>query len=71
MGYEEDLLRENIILQKNVKELQAQLQQAYQRIKHLSGKSQWAEISNSNSNTNQIEMNLKSDENEEMKDKGG
>lgn len=69
MGYEEDLLRENIILQKNVKELQAQLQQAYQRIKHLSGKSQWAEISNSNSN--QIEMNLKSDENEEMKDKGG
>ena len=28
MGYEDDLLRENNILQKNVKELQEQLQKA-------------------------------------------
>tara|TARA_R100001129_G_scaffold44670_1_gene30625 strand:- start:247 stop:507 length:261 start_codon:yes stop_codon:yes gene_type:complete len=35
MGQTEDLLRENMILQKNIKDLQGQLNQAHQRIKHL------------------------------------
>ena len=35
MSYEDDLLRENKILRKNVKDLQEQLNKAHQRIKHL------------------------------------
>lgn len=42
MGQTEDLLRENMILQKNVKDLQGQLNQAHQRIKHLSQKTGWS-----------------------------
>jgi len=42
MGYEDDLLRENNILQRNVRELQEQLQKAHQRIKHLTD-NRWSE----------------------------
>ena len=35
MSYEDDLLRENNILRKNVKDLQEQLNKAHQRIKNL------------------------------------
>ena len=35
MSYEDDLLRENNILRKNVKDLQEQLHKDHQRIKHL------------------------------------
>jgi len=55
MGYEDDLLRENNILQKNVRELQEQLQKAHQRIKHLTDSS-WSE---DKPDKNQIELDLK------------
>jgi len=55
MGYEDDLLRENNILQKNIRELQEQLQKAHQRIKHLADSS-WSE---DESDKNQIELDLK------------
>ena len=42
MGYEDDLLRENNILQRNVRELQEQLQKAHQRNKHLTD-NRWSE----------------------------
>lgn len=55
MGYTDDLLRENNILQKNVKELQEQLQKAHQRIKHLADSS-WSE---DEPDKNQTELDLK------------
>ena len=55
MGYTDDLLRENNILQKNVKELQEQLQKAHQRIKHLAD-SNWSE---DEPDKNQTELDLK------------
>jgi len=55
MGYEDDLLRENNILQKNVRELQEQLQKAHQRIKHLADSS-WSE---DEPDKNQTELDLK------------
>ena len=48
MGYEEDLTRENVILHKNVRDLQEQLNKAHLRIKHLSDKTTWAEIEDEN-----------------------
>ena len=57
MGYTDDLLRENNILQKNVKELQEQLQKAHQRIKHLAD-SNWSE-DKEEQNKNQTELDLK------------
>ena len=42
MSYEDDLLRENNILRKNVKDLQEQLNKAHQRIKHLTD-NKWSE----------------------------
>tara|TARA_R100001163_G_C5004252_1_gene152347 strand:- start:408 stop:596 length:189 start_codon:yes stop_codon:yes gene_type:complete len=42
MSYEDDLLRENNILRKNVKDLQEQLHKAHQRIKHLTD-NKWSE----------------------------
>ena len=42
MSYEDDLLRENKILRKNVKDLQEQLNKAHQRIKHLTD-NKWSE----------------------------
>jgi|TARA_A100000172_G_scaffold49879_1_gene31307 predicted nucleic acid-binding Zn-ribbon protein len=55
MGYTDDLLRENNILQRNVRELQEQLQKAHQRIKHLSD-SNW---SKDEPDKNQTELDLK------------
>tara|TARA_R110002012_G_scaffold256912_1_gene437105 strand:- start:21 stop:230 length:210 start_codon:yes stop_codon:yes gene_type:complete len=55
MGYTDDLLRENNILQRNVRELQEQLQKAHQRIKHLSD-SNWSE---DEPDKNQTELDLK------------
>ena len=57
MGYEDDLLRENNILQKNVRELQEQLQKAHQRIKHLADSS-WSE-DKEEQDKNQTELDLK------------
>jgi len=42
MTQEDDLIREINILRRNVKDLQAQLNQAHQRIKHLSQKTGWS-----------------------------
>ena len=42
MSYEDDLLRENNILRKNIKDLQEQLNKAHQRIKHLAD-NKWSE----------------------------
>ena len=42
MSYEDDLLRENNILRKNVKDLQEQLNKAHQRIKNLTDNT-WSE----------------------------
>jgi len=42
MSYEDDLLRENNILRKNIKDLQEQLNKAHQRIKHLTD-NKWSE----------------------------
>tara|TARA_A100001201_G_scaffold19846_2_gene22259 strand:- start:17804 stop:17989 length:186 start_codon:yes stop_codon:yes gene_type:complete len=42
MSYEDDLLRENNILRKNIKDLQEQLNKAHQRIKHLTN-NKWSE----------------------------
>ena len=42
MSYEDDLLRENNILRKNVKDLQEQLHKAHQRIKNLTDNT-WSE----------------------------
>ena len=57
MGYEDDLLRENNILQKNVRELQEQLQKAHQIIKHLTD-NRWSE-DKEEQNKNQTELDLK------------
>jgi|TARA_A100001518_G_C1215738_1_gene58572 uncharacterized protein YlxW (UPF0749 family) len=42
MSYEDDLLRENNILRKNVKDLQEQLNKAHQRIKNITDNT-WSE----------------------------
>lgn len=55
MGYTDDLLRENNILQRNVRELQEQLHKAHQRIKHLAD-SNWSE---DEPDKNQTELDLK------------
>ena len=57
MGYTDDLLRENNILQRNVRELQEQLHKAHQRIKHLAD-SKWSE-DKEEQNKNQTELDLK------------
>tara|TARA_R110001592_G_scaffold361207_2_gene671292 strand:+ start:343 stop:588 length:246 start_codon:yes stop_codon:yes gene_type:complete len=57
MGYTDDLLRENNILQRNVRELQEQLQKSHQRIKHLAD-SKWSE-DKEEQNKNQTELDLK------------
>ena len=57
MGYTDDLLRENNILQRNVRELQEQLQKAHQRIKHLTD-NRWSE-DKEEQNKNQTELDLK------------
>lgn len=57
MGYEDDLLRENNVLQRNVRELQEQLQKAHQRIKHLTD-NRWSE-DKEEQDKNQIQLDLK------------
>ncbi len=54
MGQTDDLLRENMILQKNIKELQGQLNQAHQRIKHLVD-TKWAD---NKPDPNQMDLKL-------------
>ena len=54
MGQTDDLLRENMILQKNIKELQGQLNQAHQRIKHLVD-TRWAD---NTPDPNQMDLKL-------------
>jgi len=57
MGYTDDLLRENNILQRNVRELQEQLQKSHQRIKHLTD-NRWSE-DKEEPDKNQPELDLK------------
>mgnify|MGYP003652658730 FL=1 len=57
MGYEDDLLRENNILQRNVRELQEQLQKAHQRIQHLTV-NRWSD-DEKEPDKNQSELDLK------------
>tara|TARA_R100001443_G_scaffold113744_1_gene128889 strand:- start:248 stop:460 length:213 start_codon:yes stop_codon:yes gene_type:complete len=54
MSYEDDLLRENNILRKNVKDLQEQLNKAHQRIKNLTNNT-WSEDTK---DKNQMDLEL-------------
>ena len=54
MSYEDDLLRENKILRKNVKDLQEQLNKAHQRIKNLTDNT-WSEETK---DKNQMDLEL-------------
>jgi uncharacterized protein YlxW (UPF0749 family) len=54
MSYEDDLLRENNILRKNVKDLQEQLNKAHQRIKNLTDNT-WSEDTE---DKNQMDLKL-------------
>ena len=54
MSYEDDLLRENNILRKNVKDLQEQLNKAHQRIKNLTDNT-WSEETK---DKNQMDLEL-------------
>jgi len=54
MSYEDDLLRENNILRKNVKDLQEQLNKAHQRIKNLTDNT-WSEDTK---DKNQMDLEL-------------
>ena len=54
MSYEDDLLRENNILRKNVKDLQEQLNKAHQRIKNLTDNT-WSEETK---DENQMDLKL-------------
>ena len=54
MSYEDDLLRENNILRKNVKDLQEQLNKAHQRIKNLTDNT-WSEETE---DENQMDLKL-------------
>ena len=54
MSYEDDLLRENNILRKNVKDLQEQLNKAHQRIKNLTNNT-WSEDTE---DKNQMDLKL-------------
>ena len=54
MSYEDDLLRENNILRKNVKDLQEQLNKAHQRIKNITDNT-WSEETK---DENQMDLKL-------------
>jgi len=54
MSYEDDLLRENNILRKNIKDLQEQLNKSHQRIKHLTN-NKWSEETK---DKNQMDLKL-------------
>ena len=54
MSYEDDLLRENRILRKNVKDLQEQLNNAHQSIKNLTDNT-WSEDTE---DKNQMDLKL-------------
>ena len=54
MSYEDDLLRENNILRKNVKDLQEQLNKSHQRIKNLTNNT-WSEDTK---DKNQMDLEL-------------
>tara|TARA_R100000152_G_C6757269_1_gene181076 strand:+ start:39 stop:287 length:249 start_codon:yes stop_codon:yes gene_type:complete len=65
MSYEDDLLRENNILRKNVKDLQEQLNKSHQRIKHLTS-NEWSNKTPDHSSLQEVvdpkQMDLKLDD---------